>query len=42
MRFVAQLEEGPDHITAMNSSGGGAAYLFDCKEGKTTKFLWKS
>lgn len=42
MRFVAQLEEGPDHRTAMNFGGGGVAYLFDCKEGKTAKFLWQS
>lgn len=40
MRFVAQLEEGPDHRTAMNF-GGGVAYLFDCKEGRTAKFLWQ-
>lgn len=40
MRFVAQLEEGPDHKTAMNF-GGGVAYLFDCIEGKTAKFLWQ-
>ncbi|RZJ69452.1 MAG: hypothetical protein EOO45_13585 [Flavobacterium sp.] len=38
MRFVAQLEEGPDHKTAMNF-GGGSGYLFDCKEGRTAKFL---
>lgn len=38
MRFVAQLEEGPDHNTDMNF-GGGCGYLFDCKEGKTAKFL---
>ena len=42
MRFVAQLEEGPDHKTAMNFGGGGVAYLFDCEEGKTAKFLWQS
>jgi hypothetical protein len=41
MRFVSQLEEGPDHSTAMNFGGGGVAYLFDCKEGKTAKFLWQ-
>lgn len=41
MRFVAQLEEGPDHKTAMNFGGGGTAYLFDCKEGMTAKFLWQ-
>ncbi len=38
MRFVAQLEEGPDHKTAMNF-GGGAGYLFDCIEGRTAKFV---
>jgi len=42
MRFVAQLEEGPDYKTAMNFGGGGVAYLFDCTEGKTAKFLWQS
>lgn len=41
MRFVAQLEEGPDYRTAMNFGGAGMAYLFDCKEGKTAKFLWQ-
>ncbi|MEZ4884850.1 MAG: hypothetical protein R3E32_09010 [Chitinophagales bacterium] len=41
MRFVAQLEEGPDHRTAMNFGGAGVAYLFDCKDGKTAKFLWQ-
>ncbi len=38
MRFVAQLEEGPDHETAMNF-GGGCGYLFDCEVGKTAKFV---
>jgi hypothetical protein len=41
MRFVAQLEEGPDYKTAMNFGGGGMAYLFDCTTGKTAKFLWQ-
>ena len=40
MRFVAQLEEGPDYETNMNF-GGGVAYLFDCEEDKKTKFLWQ-
>ena len=40
MRFVAQLEEGPDHKTAMNF-GGGVGYLFDCKKNKTGNFLWQ-
>lgn len=38
MRFVAQLEEGPDYETAMNF-GGGCGYLFDCVVGKTAKFI---
>lgn len=38
MRFVAQLEEGPDYETAMNF-GGGCGYLFDCTVGKTAKFI---
>jgi hypothetical protein len=42
MRFVAQLEEGPDYRTAMNFGGCGVAYIFDCKEGKSAKFLWQS
>lgn len=41
MRFVAQLEEGPYYSTAMNFGAGGIAYLFDCKQGKTAKFLWQ-
>lgn len=41
MRFVAQLEEGPDYRTAMNFGGAGSAYLFDCPQGKTAKFLWQ-
>lgn len=41
MRFVAQLEEGPDYQTAMNF-GGGIAYLFDCPKDNVGKFLWQS
>ena len=41
MRFIAQLEEGPDHRTSMNFGGAGSAYLFDCPQGKTAKFLWQ-
>ncbi len=41
MRFIAQLEEGPDHKTAMNFGGAGVGYLFDCSKGKTAKFLWQ-
>lgn len=40
MRFVAQLGESSDQKISMNF-GGGMAYLFDCKEGKTAKFLWQ-
>ncbi len=42
MRFVAQLEEGPDRETAMNFGGGGCAYLFDCSCASSGKFLWQS
>lgn len=41
MRFVAQLEEGLNPKTALNFGGGGTAYLFDSKDGKTAKFLWQ-
>jgi len=41
MRFVAQLEEGPGHETAMNF-GGGCAYVFDCScDSPTGKLLWQ-
>ena len=41
MRFIAQLEEGPDYKTAMNF-GGGCAYVFDCScRGHLAKFLWQ-
>jgi hypothetical protein len=42
MRFVAQLEEGPDRKTAMNFGGGGCAYVFccSCAQG-SAKFLWQ-
>jgi hypothetical protein len=41
MRFVAQLEEGPDNATSMNF-GSGAAYVFDCScDSKTGKMLWQ-
>jgi len=39
MKFVAQLEEGPDHQSSMNFAGG-AAYIFECPCG-TAKFLWQ-
>ena len=41
MRFVAQLEEGPDWETEMNFGGGGCAYLFDCSCDFSAKFLWQ-
>lgn len=42
MRFVAQLEEGPDHQTAMNFGGGGCAYLFQCQHCEASaKLLWQ-
>lgn len=41
MAFVAQLEEGPDHRTAMNF-GGGCAYVFQCERCATSaKLLWQ-
>ena len=39
MRFVAQLEEGPDRTTNMNF-GGGCAYVFDC-DCHSAKLLWQ-
>lgn len=41
MKFVAQLEQGPDWSTAMNFGGGGAAYLFRCSCIHSAKFLWQ-
>ncbi len=41
MRFVAQLEEGPEAATAMNF-GGGCAYVFDCDcEERLGALLWQ-
>lgn len=41
MRYVAQLEEGPDSKTAMNF-GGGCGYVFDCAcDDHIAKFLWQ-
>ena len=40
MRFVVQLEQGPDWKTEMNF-GGGCAYLFDCTCDLSAKFLWQ-
>lgn len=43
MSFVAQLEEGPDHETAMNFGGGGCAYIYHCRRDKDqAKMLWQS
>ena len=39
MRFVAQLEEGPDYRTAMNF-GSGSAYVFRC-DCDAAKLLWQ-
>lgn len=42
MRFVVQLEEGPDDGSGMNF-GGGCGYLFECDcAGGSGKFLWQS
>ncbi|HEY4251644.1 MAG TPA: hypothetical protein VGM87_10600 [Roseomonas sp.] len=42
MRFLAQLETGPDHRTEMNFAGG-CGYVFECDcPGGSAKFLWQS
>lgn len=42
MRFVAQLEQGPNWQTEMNFGGGGCAYVFHCAcRSATPKFLWQ-
>ncbi|MFI0786272.1 hypothetical protein ACH4Q6_11815 [Streptomyces lydicus] len=41
MPFVVQLEEGPDHGTAMNFGGAGSAYAFACEPGGRALFLWQ-
>lgn len=41
MKFIAQLEEGPEYQTAMNF-GGGSAYVFVCHCGPGSgKMLWQ-
>ncbi|MEV6207456.1 DUF1963 domain-containing protein [Kitasatospora sp. NPDC051914] len=40
MAFVAQLEEGPDSLTAMNF-GSGCAYAFACEPCGSGAFLWQ-
>jgi hypothetical protein len=42
MRFLAQLEQGPDWKTEMSFGGGGCAYVFDCACAQhSAKFLWQ-
>lgn len=40
MRFIAQLEQGPDYETEMNFAGG-CAYSFACSCNRSAKFLWQ-
>ncbi|WP_310727932.1 DUF1963 domain-containing protein [Streptomyces sp. N2A] len=41
MPFIVQLEEGPDHRTAMNFGGAGSAYAFACEWCGRASFLWQ-
>ncbi|PYC71025.1 hypothetical protein C7C46_26945 [Streptomyces tateyamensis] len=41
MPLIAQLEEGPDHSTAMNFGGCGSAYAFACEPCEQAAFLWQ-
>lgn len=41
MPFIIQLEEGPDHSTAMNFGGAGSAYAFACEPCGRALFLWQ-
>ncbi|MFF4207966.1 DUF1963 domain-containing protein [Streptomyces sp. NPDC001796] len=41
MGFVAQLEEGHDHRTALNFGGGGRGYAFACTACEEGCFLWQ-
>ncbi|KOV64093.1 hypothetical protein ADK64_18035 [Streptomyces sp. MMG1121] len=41
MSLVAQLEEGPDHATAMNFGGCGTAFAFACGPCTQAAFLWQ-
>ncbi|QIL83858.1 hypothetical protein G7047_12290 [Diaphorobacter sp. HDW4A] len=42
MQFFAQLEEGPDHRTAMNfASGCGYVFRCGCTQPASGKFLWQ-
>lgn len=41
MPLAVQLEEGPDHYTAMNFGGGGCAYAFTCEPCTRAVLLWQ-
>ncbi|WP_241519035.1 hypothetical protein [Streptomyces sp. CB03238] len=41
MPLIVQLEEGPDHSTAMNFGGCGSAYAFACEPCAHAAFLWQ-
>ncbi|MFJ2582925.1 DUF1963 domain-containing protein [Kitasatospora aureofaciens] len=41
MPLAVQLEEGPDHSTAMNFGGGGCAYAFTCAPCAQAALLWQ-
>ncbi|WP_327294377.1 MULTISPECIES: hypothetical protein [unclassified Streptomyces] len=41
MILIAQLEEGPDHSTAMNFGGCGTAFAFACGPCAQASFLWQ-
>ncbi|WP_200948332.1 MULTISPECIES: hypothetical protein [unclassified Kitasatospora] len=41
MPIIAQLEEGPDHTTAMNFGGCGSACVFACEPCEQAAFLWQ-
>ncbi|MEF3113605.1 DUF1963 domain-containing protein [Streptomyces chrestomyceticus] len=41
MPFLVQLEEGPDHNTAMNFGGAGRAYAFACEPCNQALFVWQ-
>ncbi|MFB7909914.1 DUF1963 domain-containing protein [Kitasatospora sp. NPDC056076] len=41
MPLTVQLEEGPDHSTAMNFGTGGCAYAFTCEPCTQTLLLWQ-
>ncbi|MEW2260650.1 DUF1963 domain-containing protein [Streptomyces sp. NPDC047869] len=41
MPLIVQLEEGPDHSTAMNFGGCGSGYAFACEPCGHAKLLWQ-